>query len=89
MPLKHRLLTDDEKVYETQRLWTSTNSKFILVKKSEYSENNNYKVFKGKSLFRSTIRQSIDQDSSDGKIFLCLKKSIILNFLCHFHRSSC
>lgn len=74
MPLKHRLLTDDEKVYETQRLWTSTNSKFILVKKSEYSENNNYKVFKGKSLFRSTIRQSIDRDSSDGKIFRCLKK---------------
>ncbi|CAF1524106.1 unnamed protein product, partial [Adineta steineri] len=30
IPIKRRLLADDEKIYGIQRLWTSTNSKFVL-----------------------------------------------------------
>ncbi|CAF5032345.1 unnamed protein product, partial [Rotaria sp. Silwood1] len=55
---------DDEKIYGIQRLWTSTNSKFILVKKSEYTQMNNNN--NDKSLFRSLTRQkSIDRDSHE------------------------
>jgi hypothetical protein len=70
IPIKRRLLSDDEKIYNIQRLWTSTNSKFVLVKKSEYSETNNNKAFTDKFLFRSLTRQkSIDQDSHEGKLY--------------------
>jgi len=70
MPIKRRLVSDDEKVYNVQRLWTSTNSKFILVNKSEYSENNNLnKAFADKFLFRSLSRQkSTENEAHDGKI---------------------
>ena len=34
IPIKRRLLVDDEKIYGIQRLWTSTNSRFVLIKKS-------------------------------------------------------
>jgi hypothetical protein len=69
VPIKRRLLADDEKIYGIQRLWTSTNSKFLLVKKSEYSETNNTKAFTDKFLFRSLTRQkSIDRDCHEGKI---------------------
>ena len=68
IPIKRRLLADDEKIYGIQRLWTSTNSKFVLVKKSEYSETNNNKAFTDKFLFRSLTRQkSIDRGSHEGK----------------------
>jgi len=68
IPLKRRLLADDEKIYGIQRLWTSANSKFVLVKKAEYSETNNNKAFTDKFLFRSLTRQkSIDRDSHEGK----------------------
>jgi hypothetical protein len=61
-PIRRRLLADDEKIYNIQRLWTSTDSKFILVRKSEYSETNLNKGF-----FRSLARQkSIDRDCRDG-----------------------
>ena len=56
MPIKRRLLADDEKIYGIQRLWTSPNSKFILVQKSDYSEVNNHKALTDKFLFRSLIR---------------------------------
>ncbi len=79
IPIKRRLLADDEKIYGIQRLWTSTNSKFVLVKKSEYSETNNNKAFMEKFLFRSLTRQkSIDRDSHEGKLFFNKK---ILNYL--------
>ncbi|CAF3686845.1 unnamed protein product [Rotaria sp. Silwood1] len=62
--IKRRLISDDEKIYGIQRLWTSTNSKFILVKKSEYTQMNNNN--NDKSLFRSLTRQkSIDRDSHE------------------------
>ncbi|CAF4743239.1 unnamed protein product, partial [Rotaria sp. Silwood2] len=62
--IKRRLISDDENIYEIQRSWTSTNSKFILIKKSEYIETNNNKQFNDNSLYRSINRQiSIDQDS--------------------------
>lgn len=68
IPIKRRLLLDDEKIYGIQRLWTSANSKFVLVKKAEYSETNNNKAFADKFLFRSLTRQkSIDRGSHDGK----------------------
>ncbi|CAF4098033.1 unnamed protein product, partial [Rotaria sordida] len=58
IPIKRRLINDQENLYEIQRLWTSTNSKFILVKKCQYSKINNKKSF-----FRSLNKQiSIDQD---------------------------
>ncbi len=67
IPIKRRLLADDEKIYGIQRLWTSTNSKFVLVKKAEYSETNNNKAFTDKFLFRSLTRQkSIDRGSHEG-----------------------
>ncbi len=70
IPIKRRFLADDEKIYGIQRLWTSTNSKFVLVKKSEYSETNNNNSFTDKFLFRSLTRQkSIDRDSHDGKFY--------------------
>ncbi|CAF2860546.1 unnamed protein product [Rotaria sp. Silwood2] len=66
IPIKRRLLADDEKIYGIQRLWTSTNSKFVLVKKAEYLETNNNKAFTDKFLFRSIARQkSIDRDSHE------------------------
>jgi len=69
IPIKRRLLVDDEKIYGIQRLWTSTNSKFVLVKKSEYNETNNNKSFTDKFLFRSLTRQrSIDREGHEGKI---------------------
>lgn len=65
IPIKRRLLSDDEKLYNLQRLWTSTHSKFVLVKKSEYAETNNNKAF----AFRSLTRQkSIDKDIHEGKL---------------------
>ena len=68
IPIKRRLLADDEKIYGIQRLWTSNNSKFLLIKKAEYSETNNNKTFTEKSLFRSLTRQkSIDRGSREGK----------------------
>jgi hypothetical protein len=68
IPIKRRLLADDEKIYGIQRLWTSTNSKFVLVKKAEYTETNNNKAFTDKFLFRSLTRQkSIDRGSHEGK----------------------
>lgn len=68
VPIKRRLLADDEKIYGIQRLWTSTNSKFVLVKKIEYSETNTNKAFTDKFLFRSLARQkSIDRGSHEGK----------------------
>ena len=68
IPIKRRLLADDEKIYGIQRLWTSANSKFVLVKKAEYSETNNNKAFTEKFLFRSLTRQkSIDRGSHEGK----------------------
>ena len=67
IPIKRRLLADDEKIYGIQCLWTSTNSKFVLIKKSEYIETNNTKAFTDKFLFRSLTRQkSIDRDSHEG-----------------------
>lgn len=54
--IKRRLLADDEKIYGIQRLWTSTNSKFVLIKKSDYSESNHHKALTEKFLFRSLIR---------------------------------
>ena len=67
IPIKRRLLDDDEKIYGIQRLWNTTNSKFVLVKKTEYSETNNSKAFTDKFLFRSLTRQkSIDRDSREG-----------------------
>ena len=69
VPIKRRLLADDEKIYGIQRLWTSTNSKFVLVKKSEYTETNNNKAFTDKFLFLSLTRQkSLERDVHDGKI---------------------
>ncbi|CAF3882933.1 unnamed protein product [Rotaria magnacalcarata] len=66
IPIKRRLLSDDEKLYGIQSLWISTNSKFVLVKKAEYLETNNNKAFSDKFLFRSITRQkSIDQDSHE------------------------
>ncbi|CAF0747680.1 unnamed protein product [Adineta ricciae] len=66
IPIKRRLLADDEKIYGIQRLWTSTNSKFVLVKKVEYSETNTNKAFTDKFLFRSLARQkSIDRGSHE------------------------
>ncbi|CAF4645576.1 unnamed protein product, partial [Rotaria sp. Silwood1] len=66
IPIKRRLLADDEKIYGIQRLWTSTNSKFVLVKKAEYTETNNNKAFTDKFLFRSIAKQkSIDRDSHE------------------------
>ncbi|CAF3718220.1 unnamed protein product [Adineta steineri] len=63
IPIKRRLLADDEKIYGIQRLWTSTNSKFVLVKKTEYTETNNNKAFTDKFLFRSLTRQkSIERE---------------------------
>ncbi|CAF4184229.1 unnamed protein product, partial [Adineta steineri] len=63
IPIKRRLLADDEKIYGIQRLWTSTNSKFVLVKKTEYNETNNNKAFTDKFLFRSLTRQkSIERE---------------------------
>lgn len=53
---KRRILADDEKVYGIQRLWTSTNSKFVLVKKSECTEGNPNKTLTDKFLFRSFVR---------------------------------
>ena len=68
IPIKRRLLADDEKIYGIQRLWNSNNSKFVLVKKSEYFETNNNKAFTDKFLFRSLTRQkSIDRGSHEGK----------------------
>ena len=68
IPIKRRLLADDEKIYGIQRLWTSTNSKFVLVKKSEYNEMNSSKTFTDKSVFRSITRQkSVDRESHEGK----------------------
>ena len=68
IPIKRRLLADDEKIYGLQRLWNSTNSKFVLVKKAEYSETNNTKAFTDKFLFRSLTRQkSIDRESHEGR----------------------
>lgn len=55
--IKRRLLADDEKIYGIQRLWTSTNSKFVLVKKSEYTEASSNKPLTDKFLFRSFVRQ--------------------------------
>ena len=67
IPIKRRLLADDEKIYGIQRLWTSANSKFVLVKKVEYSETNTNKAFTDKFLFRSLARQkSIDRGSHEG-----------------------
>lgn len=67
-PIKRRLLADDEKIYGLQRLWNSTNSKFVLVKKAEYSETNTTKAFTDKFLFRSLTRQkSIDRESHEGR----------------------
>jgi hypothetical protein len=66
-PIRRRLLADDEKIYAIQRLWTSTDSKFVLIRKSDYSETNSNKAFTDNFLFRSLIRQkSIDRDSHDG-----------------------
>lgn len=68
VPIKRRLLADDEKIYGIQRLWTSTNSKFVLVKKVEYNETHNNKALTDKLLFRSLTRQkSIDRDLPEGK----------------------
>jgi hypothetical protein len=65
-PIRRRLLADDEKIYGIQRLWTSTDSKFVLIRKSDYSETNSNKAFTDNFLFRSLIRQkSIDRDSHD------------------------
>jgi hypothetical protein len=86
-PIRRRLLADDEKIYGIQRLWTSTNSKFIIVKKSEYSEMSNNKAFIDKSLFRSLSRQkSIDRDSHDGKLSFHGMIKVTLSFS---SRSSC
>lgn len=70
-PIKRRFVSDDEKVYNIQRLWTSTNSKFVLVNKSEYAENNNLnKTFTDKFLFRSLTRQkSAENEPHEGKIY--------------------
>ncbi|CAF1176350.1 unnamed protein product, partial [Adineta ricciae] len=66
VPIKRRLLADDEKIYGIQRLWTSTNSKFVLVKKSEYPETNNSKAFSDKFLFLSlTGQKSLERDAHD------------------------
>jgi hypothetical protein len=83
VPIKRRLLADEEKIYGIQRLWTSTNCKFVLVKKTEYSETNTNKAFTDKFLFRSLTRQkSIDRDSHEGKIrFIQIKYFL-------FYRSS-
>jgi len=71
IPIKRRLLGDDEKIYAIQRLWTSTDSKFVLVKKSEYLETNNNKASTDKFLFLSLTRQkSIKRDSHEGKLSL-------------------
>ena len=68
IPIKRRLLADDEKIYGIQRLWNSNHSKFVLVKKTEYVETNNNKAFTDKFLFRSLTRQkSIDRGSHEGK----------------------
>lgn len=67
IPIKRRLLADDEKIYGIQRLWNSNNSKFVLVKKAEYSETTNSKAFTDKFLFRSLTRQkSVDRESHEG-----------------------
>ena len=66
--IKRRLLADDEKIYGIQRLWTSRNSKFVLVEKSEFTETNSSRAFAENSLFRSLLRQkSVDRDSREGK----------------------
>ena len=71
LPVKRRLLADDEKIYGIQRLWTSTNSKFVLVKKTEYPETNNSKAFSDKFLFLSlTGQKALERDAHDGKIYL-------------------
>ena len=67
IPIKRRLIADDEKLFGIQRLWNSTNSKFVLVKKSEYSESTSSKALTEKFLFRSLARQkSIDRSSHEG-----------------------
>jgi hypothetical protein len=66
LPIKRRLLADDEKIYGIQRLWTSNNSKFVLVKKAEFTETNSSTPFSDKFLLRSLTRQkSIDRDSRE------------------------
>lgn len=71
VPIKRRLLADDEKLFGIQRSWTSSNSRFVLVKRSEFSETNNNKAFSDKFLFRSIARQkSIDKSSHEGKCVL-------------------
>ena len=71
LPVKRRLLTDEEKIYGIQRLWTSTNSKFVLVKKSDYSDlnsNASNKGFNEKFSIRALARQkSLDRDSREGQ----------------------
>ena len=87
-PIRRRLLADEEKVYNIQRLWTSSDSKFILVRKSEYLETNTNKAFTDNFLFRTLARQrSLDRDSRDGNSFFSLDKlKLILSFT---SRSSC
>ncbi|CAF0723640.1 unnamed protein product, partial [Didymodactylos carnosus] len=67
IPLKRRLLNDDEKIYDIQRLWNSGHSKFVLCKKVEYSaETNNNRPFTDKFLMRSLTRQkTMDCDSHE------------------------
>ncbi|CAF4149023.1 unnamed protein product, partial [Didymodactylos carnosus] len=67
IPLKRRLLNDDEKIYGIQRLWNSGHSRFVLCKKTEYSaETNNNRPFTDKFLMRSLTRQkSMDCDSHE------------------------
>jgi hypothetical protein len=83
IPIKRRLLGDDEKIYAIQRLWTSTDSKFVLVKKSEYLETNNNKASTDKFLFLSLTRQkSIKRDSHEGKLSLNKTIKRIWFFFC-------
>jgi hypothetical protein len=87
VPIKRRLLADEEKIYGIQRLWTSTNSKFVLVKKSEYADtNNNNKVLADKLLLRSLPRQkSLDRDLHEGKSLLTKKTNFRFIFLIELH----
>ena len=88
IPIKRRLLENDEKIYDIQRLWTSTNSKFVLVKKSEYSETSTNRPFTDKLFLRSLTRQkSIDHDSHEGKQIL-IEKQKKKDELFSFNRSS-
>lgn len=89
LPTKRRLLTDEEKIYGIQRLWTSTNSKFVLVKKSEYAEPNNNpsttKAFPDKFNLRALTRQkSVDRDSREGQstLLLLLLLRVHWTFVC-------